>query len=140
MALNCLRLPKLVSRMSFLRFHSLSVKESSKTITVDKTRKDELDAGYDQNSEMLQRLEITDLPRAQQRFAKQFEKVNDERIKEIFKKNYKNMATMAVLLGVVVSIYFYTIYAVKQETFLEEIDEEVAIEKAADPVITKKGH
>lgn len=44
---------------------------------------------YDANTEMLQTLDMEDLPRAQKRFAKQFEKVNAERIKEIFAKNYK---------------------------------------------------
>lgn len=36
---------------------------------------------------------------------------------------------MAVFVLLVLCIYYYTIYAVKQETFLEEIDEEVAAEK-----------
>lgn len=44
---------------------------------------------YDEKSDQIQILDIEDLPRAQKRFAKQFEKVNDERIKEIFAKNYK---------------------------------------------------
>ena len=44
---------------------------------------------YDEKSDMIQILDMEDLPRAQQRYAKQFEKVNDERIKEIFAKNYK---------------------------------------------------
>lgn len=34
-----------------------------------------------------------------------------------------------MLLGLVIGIYYYTIHAVKQETFLEEIDQEVAEEK-----------
>uniref|UniRef100_A0A2C9L0E6 Cytochrome c oxidase assembly factor 3 n=1 Tax=Biomphalaria glabrata TaxID=6526 RepID=A0A2C9L0E6_BIOGL len=80
---------------------------------------------------MLETIDIEDLPRAQKRFAKQFEKVNEERIKELFAKNYKNHIAMGVLVCLVVSIYFYTINAVKQETFLEEIDEEMAAERPA---------
>lgn len=91
---------------------------------------------------MLETIDIEDLPRPQKRFAKQFEKVthsfrpdlflclsfqvNQERVKEIFAKNYKNHISFAVLLGLVVGIYWYTMYSVKQETFLEEIDEEMA--------------
>ncbi|KAK5974055.1 Cytochrome Oxidase Assembly subunit [Trichostrongylus colubriformis] len=81
------------------------------------------------DDDMLETIDIEDLPRAQKRFAKQFEKVNQERIKELFAKNYKNHVAMAVLLCLVVGIYYYTIHAVKQETFLEEIDEEMAAER-----------
>uniref|UniRef100_A0A0K0CXL6 Cytochrome c oxidase assembly factor 3 n=1 Tax=Angiostrongylus cantonensis TaxID=6313 RepID=A0A0K0CXL6_ANGCA len=82
-----------------------------------------------QSSDMLETIDIEDLPRAQKRFAKQFEKVNEERVRDIFAKNYKNHAALAVLICVVVGIYYYTIHAVKQETFLEEIDEELAAER-----------
>ncbi|GMT00149.1 hypothetical protein PENTCL1PPCAC_22323, partial [Pristionchus entomophagus] len=81
------------------------------------------------DSDMLETIDIEDLPRAQKRFAKQFEKVNEERIKEMFARNYKNHIAFAALGVLVVSIYFYTMFAVKQETFLEEIDQEVAAEK-----------
>ncbi|VDL77024.1 unnamed protein product [Nippostrongylus brasiliensis] len=81
------------------------------------------------DDDMLETIDIEDLPRAQKRFAKQFEKVNEERVKEIFAKNYKNHIALAVLVALVVGIYYYTIHAVKQETFLEEIDEEMAAEK-----------
>ncbi|CAL2031019.1 unnamed protein product [Caenorhabditis brenneri] len=78
------------------------------------------------DDEMLETIDIEDLPRPQKRFAKQFEKVNQERVKEIFAKNYKNHISFAVLVGLVIGIYWYTMYSVKQETFLEEIDEEMA--------------
>lgn len=70
--------------------------------------------------------------------------VNEDRIKEMFARNYKNHIAFSVLGVLVVKnliaprknrnliqigIYFYTMYAVKQETFLEEIDQEVAAEK-----------
>lgn len=43
----------------------------------------------DDKSEMLQPIAIKNLPRAQQRFAKEFEEVNHQRIINIFKKNKK---------------------------------------------------
>lgn len=66
------------------------------------------------DDEMLERIDIEDLPRAQKRFAKQFEKVNEQRVKEIFAKNYKNHISLVVLASLVVGIYYYTMYAVKQ--------------------------
>ncbi|CAB3404690.1 unnamed protein product [Caenorhabditis bovis] len=81
------------------------------------------------DDDMLETIDIEDLPRAQKRFAKQFEKVNEERVKELFARNYKNHAAFATLLAVVVGIYWYTMYSVKQETFLEEIDQEMAATK-----------
>lgn len=44
---------------------------------------------FDEKSEYFPSVDINDLPRAQQYFAKSFEKVNEERVKEIFRKNYK---------------------------------------------------
>ncbi|GMT28521.1 hypothetical protein PFISCL1PPCAC_19818, partial [Pristionchus fissidentatus] len=79
-------------------------------------------------SDMLETINMDDLPRAQKRFAKQFEKVNEERIKEMFARNYKNHIAFTSLVLLTISIYFYTMYAVKQETFLEEIDQEMAAE------------
>ncbi|XGW07974.1 hypothetical protein V3C99_010809 [Haemonchus contortus] len=87
------------------------------------------DVQKQKDDDMLETIDIEDLPRAQKRFAKQFEKVNEERIKELFAKNYKNHIAMAVLVCLVIGIYYYTIHAVKQETFLEEIDEEMAAER-----------
>lgn len=43
----------------------------------------------DEKSEMLQPIRLEDLPRAQKRFAKEFEEINHARIIEIFKKNKK---------------------------------------------------
>uniref|UniRef100_A0A0N5BHY3 Cytochrome c oxidase assembly factor 3 n=1 Tax=Strongyloides papillosus TaxID=174720 RepID=A0A0N5BHY3_STREA len=140
--IKLMKLP-LKQRMLPLRGYSLSIKEPSKTIAIDKSRQAELDAKYDPNSEYLQKVNIEDLPRAQQKFAKQFEKVNEERVKEIFKRNYKNIIGFVLIASLVVGIYSYTIYAVKQETFLEEIDLEVAQEKGTGNQMaleTKKGH
>uniref|UniRef100_A0A0K0E7G5 Cytochrome c oxidase assembly factor 3 n=1 Tax=Strongyloides stercoralis TaxID=6248 RepID=A0A0K0E7G5_STRER len=132
----------LKQRIFLSRSYSLSIKEPSKTLCLDKSRQEELDKLYDEKSEFLQRVEIGDLPRVQQRYAKQFERLNEERVKEIFEKNYKNIFGFIILLCTVVGIYSYTIFAVKQETLLEEIDEEVAAEKGINqtPSETKRTH
>uniref|UniRef100_A0A7E4URM4 Uncharacterized protein n=1 Tax=Panagrellus redivivus TaxID=6233 RepID=A0A7E4URM4_PANRE len=68
------------------RRHAQSVSGSTTKVPVPKNPEGEV---YDPKSDMVQTIDIDDLPRAQKRFAKQFEKVNEERIKEIFQKNYK---------------------------------------------------
>lgn len=45
----------------------------------------------------------------------------------------QSMRTFAFLGVLAISIYVYTIKAVKQETFLEEIDQEVAEERGEVP-------
>ena len=48
---------------------------------------------------------------------------------------FQNIAGFVILSSVVLAIYFYTLYAVKQETMLEEIDYEVsqeAVQKQKD--------
>lgn len=42
----------------------------------------------------------------------------------------QNLATFVILFGLAAGIYIYTFYGLKQETFLEEIDEEVTAEIA----------
>ncbi|KAE9552498.1 hypothetical protein FO519_004278 [Halicephalobus sp. NKZ332] len=126
---------RLPSQRTFLS-RILSLRSASSTggsTTKIPVPSDSSNAVYDEKSEMLQKIDIEDLPRAQKRFAKQFEKVNEERIKEIFAKNYKNHIAFGVLIVVVVGIYFYTMFAVKQETFLEEIDQEIAEERGEVP-------
>jgi hypothetical protein len=44
---------------------------------------------YDEKSDKMQAIDINQLSRAQKRYAIQFEKINEERILEIFRKNYK---------------------------------------------------
>ena len=85
----------LVNRVPFQRTvlsRILSIRSASSTgssTTKIPVPSDPSNAVYDEKSDMLQKIDIEDLPRAQKRFAKQFEKVNEERIKEIFVKNYK---------------------------------------------------
>uniref|UniRef100_A0A1I7U5K6 Cytochrome c oxidase assembly factor 3 n=1 Tax=Caenorhabditis tropicalis TaxID=1561998 RepID=A0A1I7U5K6_9PELO len=113
---SSLAIRRLVSTSRSLNSSDKLPQETTKFSQIQKKKDDD----------MLETIDIEDLPRPQKRFAKQFEKVNQERVKEIFAKNYKNHISFAVLVGVVIGIYWYTMYSVKQETFLEEIDEEMA--------------
>lgn len=80
----------LVQRSTLTRILSRSLASSTESSTTKiPVSSDKSSEVYDEKSEYLQKIDIEDLPRAQKRFAKQFEKVNDERIKEIFAKNYK---------------------------------------------------
>ncbi|KAH7728344.1 Protein F35D11.5 [Aphelenchoides avenae] len=107
-----------------------SAPSSKPPVIVDKKASQ---VAFDEKSEYFPPVAIEDLPRAQRYFAKSFEKLNEERIKDIFRKNYKNMRALAALAVLAISIYVYTIVAVKQETFLEEIDQEVAEERGELP-------
>uniref|UniRef100_A0A0N5AQZ6 Cytochrome c oxidase assembly factor 3 n=1 Tax=Syphacia muris TaxID=451379 RepID=A0A0N5AQZ6_9BILA len=77
-------------------------------------------------------IDVEKLPAAQRRFVKDIQRANDERVQEIFRTNYRNIAGLAILSTVALSIYLYTIFQVKQETILEEIDDEVSQELAAE--------
>ncbi|CAD5206470.1 unnamed protein product [Bursaphelenchus okinawaensis] len=128
-----------MNRITFIRLRYLSTVATRRASTVPGSNAPITIRGkpasevYDDKSELMQTIDIEDLPRAQKRFAVQFEKVNEERVKDIFAKNYKNHIGLVVLFSLVVGIYYYTIYAVRQETFLEEIDEEVALERGEVP-------
>ncbi|CAI5443807.1 unnamed protein product [Caenorhabditis angaria] len=118
--LSLRRLPKLHRNIQICRAMKKSENLTPTTANMSAIEKKK-------ESDMLETIDIEDLPRPQKRFAKQFEKVNEERVKEMFAKNYKNHIAFTVLVGLVVGIYWYTLYSVKQETFLEEIDEEMAM-------------
>ncbi|VDN08412.1 unnamed protein product [Thelazia callipaeda] len=79
---------------------------------------------------MLQEVDIKDLPRAQRRHVEEFFKMSETRAIAMKKLNYKNLAAFIILLSFAVGIYMYTYSGLKQETFLEEIDEELAAELA----------
>lgn len=101
--------------------------------------------------DLLDPVTITEMPRAQQRFVsllfifsrilvvylflinfiqvRQLDKYNRERVRQMFAKN-KQMILWGWGLGAgCLSIYLYTMWVLRRETFLEEIDEEVAIER-----------
>lgn len=53
----------------------------------------------------------------------EIEKQNSERVKRLVKLRRSNRILGCLLGGAVFSIYFYTIYSVKQERFLDDFDE-----------------
>ncbi|KAL3108529.1 hypothetical protein niasHT_015451 [Heterodera trifolii] len=79
--------------------------------------------------ELLEPIAVTDLPRAQQRFARQIHRSNRTRVQKIFAKNIKMIKNGLAGIALVVAIYLYTFFVMRKETFLEEIDEEMAIER-----------
>lgn len=78
--------------------------------------------------------EIMALPRAQRRFIQQMQEVNDRRVDTIFRQRKGARVTALALVLLIIAIYWYTLHAVKQETFLEEIDAEMAAEDEAQAV------
>ncbi|VDK84024.1 unnamed protein product [Litomosoides sigmodontis] len=79
---------------------------------------------------MLEEIDVKSLPRAQRRHVEQFLKMTETRAVAIKKLNYKNLAAFFVLFGLAAAVYAFTYSGLKQETFLEEIDEELATELA----------
>nr|CAD2166075.1 unnamed protein product [Meloidogyne enterolobii] len=79
--------------------------------------------------EMMDPVDINELSRVHQGIARQLDKVNEVRVKEMFIRIYRGMKVCTFWVLVVFAIYFYGCYALGQETFLEEIDEEIAIER-----------
>uniref|UniRef100_A0A914GYP8 Cytochrome c oxidase assembly factor 3 mitochondrial coiled-coil domain-containing protein n=1 Tax=Globodera rostochiensis TaxID=31243 RepID=A0A914GYP8_GLORO len=78
--------------------------------------------------ELLEPAAFNELPRGQQRFVRQIDKSNRTRVRKLFALNYKMIRGGLLGLAMVIAIYLYTIWVLRQETFLEEIDEEVAME------------
>jgi len=107
-------------------FASSSTTPTTTTTTIGGGGESEIERRKEK--EYLQEIDVDQLPREQRRFAREFQKVNDVRVKNVFKLNYKNQRALIALSLLVISIYLYTIFAIRQETFLEEIDEEMAIE------------
>ena len=85
-AISRLLLLRLHARQHTSRASAATVPGSNIPATVDGKPASEV---YDDKSDRLQTIDIEDLPRAQKRYAIQFEEINAQRIKEIFAKNYK---------------------------------------------------
>lgn len=62
------------------------------------------------------------LPKAQQLYIKKIIEKNNERYEKEQKLRTHYRISATVLFGVVFSIYFYSMYAVKQEKFLDDFD------------------
>lgn len=72
------------------------------------------------------KLEVADklkLSQAQLDYMKILEKQNVERVAKLKRLRRNNLITGFSLLGAVIGIYAYSILAVKQEKFLDELDD-----------------
>uniref|UniRef100_A0A1I8BGT9 SLC12 domain-containing protein n=1 Tax=Meloidogyne hapla TaxID=6305 RepID=A0A1I8BGT9_MELHA len=68
--------------------------------------------------EMMDPVDINELSRVHQGIARQLDKVNEIRVKEMFIRIYRGMKVCTFWVFVVFAIYFYGCYALGQETFL----------------------
>ena len=68
------------------------------------------------------RKEMASLPEAQQMYIKRIIAKNNERYEKEKKLKLHHRISGAILFSVVFSIYFYSMYAVKQEKFLDDFD------------------
>lgn len=78
------------------------------------------------NKDHMPKLEVADkvkLSQAQLDYMKILEKQNIERVAKLKRLRRNNLITGVALLGGVISIYAYSILSVKQEKFLDELDE-----------------
>ncbi|VBB31573.1 unnamed protein product [Acanthocheilonema viteae] len=109
------------------RYYSTKFVETTST-EISKPKDGELQERKDPT--MLQEVDIKTLPRAEKRHVEEFLKMTETRAVAMKRLNYKNLATFFVLFGLAAGVYLYTYSGLKQETFLEEIDEELATELA----------
>lgn len=62
-------------------------------------------------------------------FIKLIEKQNVERVLKLKKTRKNNLFTAAALGGTVLAIYGYSLFAVKQEKFLDDFEEPIKVSK-----------
>ena len=74
-------------------------------------------------------IDISEMPRILQGYVRLIDKENKRRITDFYITNYRGLYFTAAIILLVVSIYQYGCWAIGRETFLEEIDEEVALER-----------
>ena len=74
-------------------------------------------------------IDISEMPRIHQGYVRLIDKENKRRITDYYIDNYRTLYFIWALMLLVVSIYQYGCWAIGRETFLEEIDEEVALER-----------
>jgi hypothetical protein len=66
--------------------------------------------------------ELSSLPQAQQMYIKRIIEKNNERHAREMKLRFHHRVSGAILVSIVLMIYFYSMYAVKQEKFLDDFD------------------
>ncbi|XP_066142669.1 cytochrome c oxidase assembly factor 3, mitochondrial [Euwallacea fornicatus] len=73
------------------------------------------------------KVDLDKLSFSDREFIQRINKENQERVSRLKRMRRNNIITGCILGGLVVAIYGYTIYAVKQETFLDDFEEPVKI-------------
>lgn len=71
------------------------------------------------------KIDLTKLKQTDLDFMRFIEKQNRERVEKLKRLRRNNLITAGLLGCGVFSIYFYSMFAVKQETFLDDFDEPV---------------
>lgn len=77
------------------------------------------------NSDRMPKIDLSKLKQSDLDFIKFFEKQNRERVEKLKLVRRNNLITAGILGCGVLSIYFYSMFAVKQETFLDDFDEPI---------------
>lgn len=79
------------------------------------------------NSERMPKIDATKVRQSDLDFMKFVEKQNLERVLKLKRTRRNNLITGGLLGLGVFSIYFYSIFAVRQEKFLDDFDEPVKV-------------
>jgi hypothetical protein len=74
-------------------------------------------------------VDLQELPRALQGHIRDLDRVNKERVQANFRILYKGLFVCWALICLVFAIYHFGCWAMGRESLLEEIDEEIAIER-----------
>lgn len=69
------------------------------------------------------KVDLNKLNRSDQEFINRLQRENLERVAKLKKVRRNNIITASCLGAMIIGIYSYTIYAVKQETFLDDFNE-----------------
>uniref|UniRef100_A0A914DDD5 Cytochrome c oxidase assembly factor 3 mitochondrial coiled-coil domain-containing protein n=1 Tax=Acrobeloides nanus TaxID=290746 RepID=A0A914DDD5_9BILA len=110
----------------FLRYASKDASSSTST-PVNINKKDSAILA-EEKKDYIQVVEPHELPRAYRRYAEVMATQNKLRSHQHMREKKKSWASFAFWVSVAIFIYFYTMHAMKQETFLEQIDDEMAYE------------
>lgn len=68
------------------------------------------------------KVDLNKLNASDREFMQRIQRDNLERVAKLKRVRRNNLITGGILGGIVVAIYSYTIYAVKQETFLDDFE------------------
>lgn len=78
-------------------------------------------------SDRMPKIDLSKLKQSDIDFIKSFEKQNFERVQKLKKIRRNNLITGSLLGLGVFGIYFYSMWAVRQESFLDDFDEPAKI-------------